>query len=764
MKSKAKINTFTVTLTAFVMAAAIALPVMLANKGNFYLVGDYMTQQIPFINECRRLLKSGAPFWSSNTFLGANFLGTYSFYNYASPFYWPLFLMPESMTGIGVGFMFIIKHALAAATAFIYLKKYVNTPHLSFIGALIYAFSGFAMDSSYFYHFHDVMALFPLLLYLTDEALESRKCFCFSVYVTVNAITNYYFLVSTSVFILFYLLFKVKYTQLSLKKAFKCLIYYCSGCLLASFLLLPTAFSLLETHKATSSFSNALISGLSSIPKLLKVIKGIILPSEGVLGSATGFSFSNFNSNVAFLPFFGAVFIFIAIKIKSNEWHIKLFKFLFILSLIPFGNGIFNLFTNMSYTRWWYSFTLIGILVSLKIAESKQSNAQLYKSSAKTIAILSAITVGLPLIIKILCAYILNKETFNILPGAAVSYLNECGLTDKFTMYDLRYAAVFILLTAVTYVPLLFFIKNNWLISARRTIPAVVLICTLSYGVYLANEAEIWNTHKNSDYKGADISADSSTEYTSRKYYDYSFANYPAVINQPGITAFHSFKSHSTNAFCNLVGYADTLHTTATRYFDTPAIQSVLSIETITDKNGQETKAEYYSPFGYAYEYYVICDKYEYTTNKKENNKRIELMTAACFADEETAKKLSAVIKPFNFSSDFDWKEQVKINKATAATEFILNSEGFSCNTSGSKTRLIYFSIPHDNGWKAYINGEETDIYTINGGLMGIIVPAGESEIEFEFTTPGLKAGIILSIIVLLILLVFYIIDKKKAH
>lgn len=74
---------------AFLIALVSILPILFLNEGRLFLVGDYMTQQIPFMKECRRVILSGTPFWSANTFLGANFIGTYSFYVYGSPFSGP---------------------------------------------------------------------------------------------------------------------------------------------------------------------------------------------------------------------------------------------------------------------------------------------------------------------------------------------------------------------------------------------------------------------------------------------------------------------------------------------------------------------------------------------------------------------------------------------------------------------------------------------------------------------------------------------------
>ncbi len=750
-------------LISFLIIVCAVLPIMIANGGNFFLVGDYMTQQIPFIKECKRMLLSGKPFWSCNTFFGTNFLGTYSFYNYASPFYWPLFLVPENYLGIALGITFALKHAVAALTSFVYLKKHIKTPHFAFVGAMLYAFSSFSMDSSFYYHFIDVIAVFPLVLYLTDEVLDNRKKVLFSLTVLLNSMINYYFLFGTSVFFVIYLFFRVKFSdkKYNFKDAVRCIVYYALGGFASFFILLPTAFSLLETSKATGSFSGSLLRGLSTIPQIIKLLKGIFLPSEGIMGSSTGFTYSVFNSNAAFIPFFGGVFLLVILRKKSDAWYNKLIKFLFVLTLVPFGNGIFSFFTNMNYTRWWYAFVLTEIFVSLKyIEDNPEKIKKECKKSAATITGISAVVIFAPLIVKIFSAYVLKDFIYSVAPSGVINYLENTSLTQKFTVSDLRYAITFIILVLISFVPLYLFIKKDLIFKAEKLIPTVALVCLLSYGVYLANETNIFDSTYEDNYIGSIISENQEISYNSRTQYEGSVANYPMVVNEPGVTVFHSFKSKSTAEFCRLVGFADTLHASSRKYFDTPAIQSVLSIEKIVDKDGKKRTAEYYTPFGFSYDYYVI-DDFEYTADKKENNRRIELMTAACIVDTETAEKLDGIAKKLD-DNDFNLKNSIDKNRQTAAVEFEMNSSGFAAKTTGEKQRLIYFSIPHDNGWTAYVNGEETEILTVNGGMMGIIVPEGESDVLFEFATPGLTSGIVISIASLVFLTVLVIIDRKK--
>lgn len=257
------------------------LPILIQNDWNLYLVGDYMTQQIPFIKESRRMFLSGTPFWSWNTFLGANYLGSYSFYVYGSPFFWPLVLMPESLLGTGLAAMFVFKHGVAAWTAFLYLKKHVRSELYAACGAFIYAFSFFSMDSSFYYHFLDVIAFFPLVLYFTDEALNGRKCYLLFLVSLLNAAVNYYFYIGTSIFFLIYLAVEIHDSEkYKFKDGFKTLLFYGFGGLAAAVILLPSALTLLETNKATSSHDKLLLSGVYAIPHIFKMIKGLILPSE----------------------------------------------------------------------------------------------------------------------------------------------------------------------------------------------------------------------------------------------------------------------------------------------------------------------------------------------------------------------------------------------------------------------------------------------------------------------------------------------------
>lgn len=58
--------------------------------------------------------------------------------------------------------------------------------------------------------------------------------------------------------------------------------------------------------------------------------------------------------------------------------------------------------------------------------------------------------------------------------------------------------------------------------------------------------------------------------------------------------------------------------------------------------------------------------------------------------------------------------------------------------------RLI-FSIPKEDGWKLYVNGQETEILDFKETFISVYLEEGQYDIELRYMTPGLKAGAILS-------------------
>ena len=77
---------------------------------------------------------------------------------------------------------------------------------------------------------------------------------------------------------------------------------------------------------------------------------------------------------------------------------------------------------------------------------------------------------------------------------------------------------------------------------------------------------------------------------------------------------------------------------------------------------------------------------------------------------------------------------------------FNQTNDGFECKILLNQANLVFFSVPYDEGFTAYVNGVETEIEKVNYGLCAVYVPAGDNEIVFDYHTPYLNTGILLTV------------------
>ena len=187
---------------AFFLGALLALfalgPAIIPYGGRFVTRGDFIEQQLPFLLETRRILR-GMQSYSFSTFLGAPAVGSYAFYTLGSPFVWPLALLPEALIPFGISVMAVLKHAVGALCAFLYLRRMIRDDRLALLGSVLYVFSSFTVVNTQFYHFTEVIAFFPLLLYGIEDAMgDHPRPGLLALCCGLNTLTNYYFMLGSA--------------------------------------------------------------------------------------------------------------------------------------------------------------------------------------------------------------------------------------------------------------------------------------------------------------------------------------------------------------------------------------------------------------------------------------------------------------------------------------------------------------------------------------------------------------------------------------
>lgn len=86
------------------------------------------------------------------------------------------------------------------------------------------------------------------------------------------------------------------------------------------------------------------------------------------------------------------------------------------------------------------------------------------------------------------------------------------------------------------------------------------------------------------------------------------------------------------------------------------------------------------------------------------------------------------------------------------------NRNSFVSGTlTASQPGVFQIAVPYSNGWKAYVDGEEVPVFASGVKYMGIDVSAGQHDILFEYSTPGLITGTVLSAMFMIMLFVWFL-------
>ena len=239
------------------------------SEGYFIFYGDFNVQQIPFYQECHKAIREGNIFWSWSTDLGANFIGSYSFYLLGSPFFWLTVPFPNTLVPYLIGPLLILKFGCAALTAYAYIRRFTRTPEAARLGGLLYAFSGFSVYNIFFNHFHEPIIFFPLLLLSLELLITENKRITFALMVCICSVVNYFFFFGMVVFTVIYFFVRLFSGAVKVKfSRFAVLIFEAVlGLLLSAFILLPSYMAISGNTRITDFLMgwNAIMYGKEQI-------------------------------------------------------------------------------------------------------------------------------------------------------------------------------------------------------------------------------------------------------------------------------------------------------------------------------------------------------------------------------------------------------------------------------------------------------------------------------------------------------------------
>ena len=118
-------------------------------------------------------------------------------------------------------------------------------------------------------------------------------------------------------------------------------------------------------------------------------------------------------------------------------------------------------------------------------------------------------------------------------------------------------------------------------------------------------------------------------------------------------------------------------------------------------------------------------------------------------------------IKVFDASMD-DYSKKISALGEDHLEDVKLSTNRIEGNISLGKEKCLLVSILYSKGWKAYIDGQETEVLKANEHHVGLLVPEGDHTITFTYFTPGLKIGLLASLCGFVLFVSVIILDKKR--
>lgn len=746
---------------SLIMILAVFMPFVIMDKGSFTYIGDYNCQQMAFYLEANESVRSGELMWNFNTDLGANFIGSYAFYLIGSPFFWLTLLLPLKWVSASIPFLICLKTAVAATTSFGFLKRVVNNKNYAFIGCLLYSFSGFCFYNVFFNHFHDIIALFPLMLIGVEKMFGEGKKGFMAVAVFLNAVTNYYFFVAEVVFIVIYFIVGLctkRWEKLNLKRFFAFGLECVIGFLMAAFIVLPAVLTTLQIDRASTKLSGWNLLTYSEIQRPLQLIEGLFLPPEicsinNMLPDAGG----RWSSVNAYLPMFGmAGTITYLGRRKKRSFFDYMVWIPVIMMFVPVLNSMFQLFSNNFYTRWLFTLVLMMAAATIKALEECNLKEWIF-GIGKT----AAVALGLSLAV----ALIKDPET------------GERGLCSEPT---LLWAQIAVLVAGLILTFLaIYAIKTNKKNSVALATSFVISFCTIFGIYYIAISKDRDSIEDHESYLNQIVYGrwNMETELNDGERIDTVNCQSNAAMywNMPSHRAFQSVVPGSIFDFYEVIGEKRSVKSDID--YKNYALQSLFSVRYLFDGEPNNVKYsnftylyedngsgvyeyKYYIPMGFGYDSYIT----ESQLNEIQESLRDDVMLAvAVIADEqeELVKGSMTRVETDDVYRLIDLESNVNDRRADSCDSFSYGKNSFSAVYESETESTVFFSIPYEDGWSATVNGKEAEIIKTNVGFMAVKTEAGENNIEFKYVTPGLKYGAVLAGISLIGFVVYMCLGKE---
>ena len=134
-----------------------------------------------------------------------------------------------------------------------------------------------------------------------------------------------------------------------------------------------------------------------------------------------------------------------------------------------------------------------------------------------------------------------------------------------------------------------------------------------------------------------------------------------------------------------------------------------------------------YIPMGFTYDLMMTTESFEAIDDPEERHRAYMKYLVT---DEPEKMPEGLTLSAYSGFDDEEYLSLAERHRSECAYDTVKDSSGLSCRINIAKDNIVFFSIPYDIGWTAYTDGEKTELYKVNNGLIGVKAPAGDHEIR----------------------------------
>ena len=641
--------------------------------------------------------------------MGEDIITALNYYGFGNIFYLSAAFFSIEHSEIGYTFLIFLQLYMAGI-AYCWYAMHRNYSAKMILGSVyIYLFSIYTLTYGYWYPVY-LMPLFtlPIIFRGIDVVLEEKRVSKGLVIgVLIQACAGFYHTYMVLIFAGIYGLIKIcnGYTKRDWLKQIGILLFQVVlGLGLSGVIFIPALRGFLHSPRVDGSTVWETIENMMQMERLAisKMFGNIILPN----------SYDRDCIELA-LPYFAVVSIIVSWK-SINDKNLKMLGIVTVIMyvLTPVTSFIMGGFPkNIYYNRWLFCFAFIVALLAGKAIES------IHTVSIK--AIVAAVVIS----------------------GIYVILTVKLGMVGRGSFFK-NYFFYGVIIAIGFVVLLLLYLKRRNQIGIVIAILNIILVAYTGY-------YQFYVLHGNHRYveKGTALEAIYSSptqQYAAINQEQFTRIDIPAHNqNQPtvqgcyGIAEYYSIVPRYKADFFNAFEINETQPWFFTSLKGVDTLEDLLCVSYYQSGN-EIVENEDFLPLGSTFHDYIL----EEDADKMSVEERRSIVLDTLILDREPDISLHGTT-------------------CESMSDISIQTNRIEGQITLENARLLFIAVPYMDGWSAYIDGIETEVYCADYGFTSLAVPEGTHTIELEYRTPGMILGVICSLVSILIFVACVIREKR---